>query len=856
MQETKEQKEGLKSILFFLFALILNLIIGIMVYHFTDISMNVSKGSDTMYHIYRGQWLLSEIEKGNIYPIYNPVWYNGVELMRYWTPMAAYLMAFCHFMAKNISNFPAFFPRYHGGYTFGGFSLFAGLIYFIGAMNWSIIGICKKRKFLGLIIGILYMFIPTGIYLYYGEGNLPRSLIIAILPLFMYSISGFISTEKRKYILYTALSFSLMVLCHVGYAGMVAISFLFFIIISIITEFFENNKEMLHHVKKIGTLFFAVIFGILITGIFLYPSLKGGLAQNSKNTSRVAILFFQPLLKTLNPIAKYKEGYAYYYYGISLFLIALFGVFGSRKKQRPIFITALLIVVLTAEIFGKSLTSMPGGQFLWMLRFLPIAASITFYSIMEWKTLKKPILYILIAFIFLDSIQMLKIYKNTGNFKKPEDPYIDVAKNSFLVEAKKLTNNRIALMDASSGTYYLTGMGKSTNQMLGQGWEASSTANQIVRVNEAYEFGNYMYMFDRMKELGVDVICFNKNLPIQSKYKTKKVLDAAFKNGYKRVRESKDFSLYKLKDVNSTFGVISKYEGIAIGKAAEYISTTFPNVETSDERYIDDFTLKDLLKYKTVYLTKFEYRDLKKAEQLIKNISDKGIKVYIMADGLPINPHTQTKKFLGVEAMNINFENAYPLIHTNRYGNFATKLFDEDMLNWSTVYLNGLDKIDASINVLEKKLGAMGTKYNDNIHFIALNLTYFYATTKDKNVGRLLSLYTNNSFDNLPKRKIVPTEVIYLPREIRIKTFHDNVNTTIATHDIFTGNYRVSGRLVYVNKGNTIIKMHYPYLKQGITMSILGIIFLITLIIAPWSRILSSEEEKLKLQEKEDNKVE
>jgi hypothetical protein len=40
------------------------------------------KGSDSMYHVYRGDWILNSIESGDIWPLYNPVWYNGVELMR------------------------------------------------------------------------------------------------------------------------------------------------------------------------------------------------------------------------------------------------------------------------------------------------------------------------------------------------------------------------------------------------------------------------------------------------------------------------------------------------------------------------------------------------------------------------------------------------------------------------------------------------------------------------------------------------------------------------------------------------------------------------------------------------------
>ena len=60
---------------------------------------NYPTGSDTMYHIYRGDYVYNSIKSGNWYPIYNSMWYNGVELLRYWAPLGAYFMAFCQLLA-------------------------------------------------------------------------------------------------------------------------------------------------------------------------------------------------------------------------------------------------------------------------------------------------------------------------------------------------------------------------------------------------------------------------------------------------------------------------------------------------------------------------------------------------------------------------------------------------------------------------------------------------------------------------------------------------------------------------------------------------------------------------------------
>ena len=56
-------------------------------------------GSDTMYHIFRGDYVYNSIKEGSWYPIYNSMWYNGVEIMRYWAPLTAYYMALCQMIA-------------------------------------------------------------------------------------------------------------------------------------------------------------------------------------------------------------------------------------------------------------------------------------------------------------------------------------------------------------------------------------------------------------------------------------------------------------------------------------------------------------------------------------------------------------------------------------------------------------------------------------------------------------------------------------------------------------------------------------------------------------------------------------
>lgn len=88
-------------------------------------------GSDTMCHIYKGSVLYQALKNGNWYPLFDPMWYNGVEMMRYWAPMPVYFLAMCQALA--------------GGDCFGGYLVFLGIVSFLGALSWFVIGRAPRQ---------------------------------------------------------------------------------------------------------------------------------------------------------------------------------------------------------------------------------------------------------------------------------------------------------------------------------------------------------------------------------------------------------------------------------------------------------------------------------------------------------------------------------------------------------------------------------------------------------------------------------------------------------------------------------------------------------------------------------------
>ena len=781
------------------------------------------RGSDSMYHVYRGDWLLKSVEAGDIWPLYNPVWYNGVELMRYWPPIAAYLMAFCQFIARSL---PVIFTE---NYVFEGFAVYCGAVYFIGSLSWTVVGIVKDRRALSVVLGILWFFMPQSLHVLFAEGNLPRILIMSVFPLAFLFINEYLKKGGVRNFIGTAVTFFIMCACHVGYTGMVALACLLYLLVYRLCCFTGMNK-LQKSGKRDLELIVAVLAGFLLSGVFLFPALKGGLASNTSNASQAAEGFFQSIFITINPVKKIQDGYSDSYFGIVLFLLSLFGAIASKKRARAGFITAIIIVLLTSKTAAPIIQSMPGGSLMWMMRFLQIAQAMILFSMLEWDSLKKPLVVAAASLLTLDCALSTWTLKPGKNVPSTVSGYFENMKDTTLIDAAKaITQNRIAVIDSSkalfNNVFYLTDYDDSSaNQLFGQGWEASSTSLQIAQINEAFDYGYYYFMFDRLLEFGCDTVLVKKDAAAVYPYNEKEAELAATARGYVNKYDEGRYVVYHYDGIEGNYGTVSSYEGIAIGNGAYYISMMFPKICEAPSEYIDDFTLEELSSYDIIYLDGFLYHDVEVAEDLITKASESGTRVYVLADGIPENYQSKTNRFLGVECQSVQFDNGFPAFHTKPFGDIELALFPKDIKDWKTVYMNGLTEVLGWSEVLGEEMPFWGKGTNDNINFIGFNLTYYYSRTRDIYVGEILAGIVDVSEYELPERKIVPIDITYGENSITVNSPEDNVNTSLAEHDIFRGNIRNFNRLVYVDSGETVITYKYPYLAQGCLVSFAGLV--------------------------------
>lgn len=808
-------------------------------------------GSDTMYHIFRGDYVYNSIKEGSWYPIYNSMWYNGVEIMRYWAPLTAYYMALCQMIA--------------GGGQLAGYLIFVGSVCFFNSISWLIIGRKMNRPYLGAFVGLIWFFMPNNLLALFVEGNLARSLCMIFLPVFIYAVCEYLSERKRIYIPIIIVTFALMAMCHLGYAGMIALAVLIYCIVYM---FQQGNK------RAVLEVIVSILLGFMVLGIWLVASLNGGITSldNSENMAN----FFQKLVVTLNPLDRIKSNNSHFYYGLAACIIAVCGIFLGYKKSRTGFVTAVVILVCTTTAMYPVLSLLPGSQYLWMLRFISIALCFILYSFLKWDTLKKPLVLLMCALLIADIVPSLTLitggslftednkislsgmfsrYNSTSEDNSSDISLIDdilslnmtdtgeaearinqTQNYTLISKAQNITGQRLALMDASSlgamGAWLTADWNNGVPAAFGAGWEAANTSTNIANLNKAMAESRFYYMFDRCEELGNDTVIVRLSQLNKYTGTLDKLDEAANAVGYKLVDYNGDYRLYHL-DVNGNWGTISTYEAIGIGSGASGISLRFPAVEETYSYNLDDYTFEQLSQYKEIFLDGFTYNDKEAAEELIIRLSEAGVKIIISADSIPQDKRTHTQTFLGVTCNAVKFENGYPEMNT-RIGRVYTDMFPQGHTEWNTVYLDGLDTSYGSVDDNGLSLDFYGTVKNDNIIMCGLGIMNFYSMTGDKTVGRLLENMSGLTQETLPQRKIVPLTIDYTGSTITITSNEDNVNTALAYHDIFSTaqNIEKKNNLMYIQKGTTVINIKVPYVWQGAIVSIAGIILSVVWVIA------------------------
>lgn len=705
------------------------------------------------------------------------------------------------------------------GNVINAYNIFIAFTFWVGAFGWLLWGIKEKRIYLALALGLLWFCLPDNLRVFFSEGNIPRAFVAIFLPYLLYFIWQFIE-YKKKYALIISIFFMILIIfCHIMIAAMLGITiFIYLLYYGILNKKIGPSVQML-----VGLL-----LSFALCGFWLYPALQGGLMSlDSEAVSSVMKSLTFPFTQSLNPMLRYGN-IEIFYFGISVMFIAFTGIFLSKRKSIPGFLTVITIFIGTTTALVPILIKLPLNQLLWMMRFTPVVYGIFLVSILTWKKLKKFAVVILVIILAADCYVSFKLLA----FNSAPNPEIV----NFLNDGIKATNQRIAILDESEfgsfPSFYLTNSTNQTSYAYGWAWQGAKTAQNIVLINTALENEYYVYMFDRCLELGCDTVIVKKD-----KVKNfDNLISGANRNQYNLIKEYNLVYLFK-RQTPQQFGMTIRYYGLAVGKSSPNISLEFPGFEVGNTNFIDDYTLEDLLSYKVIYLSDFLYHDKIKSQQLVLSASEKGVKFIIDMNRVPNDPINNRMTFLDVTAQPIQFENKLPdLYYVNL--TYVPTTFKEEYKNWNTVYLENLENPYGFSWFYGNKLDFIGTSKNSNITFIGFNILYHGIVNKDSNV---ISIFENEMGilkNTLPKRTIKEINIEYSKNTIKMIGPCNDINTTFANLDSFAidGQSYAKHNLLFMKNNSITINMTYPYLKQGILVSSVGFVLEFILVINLYKR--------------------
>lgn len=790
-EETIKKNKRIKSLIV---SFIILFICSLVTLYIINLNGIYPWGSDTFSHLYKAEILHDSLKSGKLFLNYEPNWYNGIQPFRYWAPMTYYILAIINLFINNI---------------FITFNIFILFVFIVGGTGFILWGYFLKRQYLGLIFGIMWFFVPDNLRILFSEGNIPVVMVNILIPfVFLFYYKSIVENKKKNYFALSILM-AIVTLNHARLSVMIWVGLFIFAIVDSIL-----NKR----VAKNCSILIVTFLGIMLSAFWLVPASSGGIIEMEKEAilERMRGLSY-PLSHSLNPMTRLNNKEAYYF-GASFAMIAIFGIAFSYRREKVGFISGLIVLLGTTTAALPLLKDMPLNKIFGMSRLTTIALGMIVVSILLWKNLKKIILAIFVLLLALDSTVSFNILGFNTGYPSELANILDIASN--------VATQRIAILDNSQygsfPSYYLSYNDKSNvkAQTYGGAGQRVSTEKNIVKINNAIEKNYFLIMFDRSLELGADTLVVKKD--VIKRYD--ELEEASSYAGYEKYYENDDAIIYKL-PIDHKYGVKVEYEGLAIGKYSINIIYKFPNFIRGESQYIDDYTVEELSKYKSVFLSGFKFRDKKNAERIVTEAAKLGVKILIDSTGIDY------KGFLGKVPQDIMLKNNYGEVLFNGE-KVILEPFPEGISDFKSTFFSGNSLSDNKNYTLIENHVIEFLSYNeDNIGFIGLNIPYFMTMTNSYNATKIMESALGMESGVLPKRDIVKLDIDIIDDEIKIYSDEEDVVTSIAAIDVLNnieGNFSVVNNLVKIEDKEVTLKVGYPpNILLGVKISVLSLIMII-----------------------------
>lgn len=695
-------------------------IIALLAYHqilWPPVGQGYPWGSDTWGHLFKAEYLYHQIMQGNYYPQFTEYWYNGTQPFRYWAPLPYYILAFFRagcgdiFTAANLFIFTC--------------ALFGGLSFLLLAP--------RMRLWPAVMAGTVWMVWLDNVRVAFSEGNLPRVLATALLPLLFILFLNIIEKEKlSKNIIIIIILVQLIILSH---AMIAAIYCLCLTLFTFFLWAFGGCR------LKTAVLAIAVLLlGIVSSAWWLLPSLTGGITEINTEAVKEIVQFVSAGV-SFNPFHRFTDRETFYW-GISL--IAAIAVTFYTWKSKPIWarslaVSGIILILITFPLMRELYITLPLSHLLWPLRFSSFAAMAVISSCLcfnlpeqrqKWlKANLKTSAVIAAIFIMLltDCWFSLPLLSHTGKAS------FNLIQSAEFI--KKTPGWRIATIDLSqlgSAPSYVFSELFGMEQVFGWAWQGAITSNNIMLLNTGLDSNYYPFLFRSCVDLGAtDLVVKDDVIDDIQEFRR-----AAEQAGYKQENSFGEISIWHSGD--HPYLVVKEPECLLIGKYAGTIALQFPEVEMGIHSEIDSYSSEYLQRYKKLILSGASWHSKSNAEQIIKDYVSAGGQVFVELAGMPENVLAKQPEFLGVYGETVSLQNNIEIFGAN--SRYSLIPFSPDIELWKAYVPMGLDKVELEFSYYGKQAAVYGYKLlnNQKIYFLGGNLFFHTLKTGDTMAMKLL----------------------------------------------------------------------------------------------------------------------
>lgn len=662
--------------------------------------------SDTLGHVLKVEYLKQQIEQGILYPDLLPAWYMGVQMLRYYPPLPYYVLVGLTWVTGD-----AIFAA----------NGFIALCAWLGALFCLL-----YRRWVGwwpaTAGGALWLLLPDNVRVALAEGNLPRVLATALLPLTLYLLLRTLEPDsRRQHWLGLSLCFALITLCHAMMAAIYATCCALLMALCWLGR--------IAPLKRAALALGCMALGLMLSGAWLLPSLTGGITELDSAAMTEALAVF-PWTTYLNPLLRMSDP-EIVYPGAVLLIATLISVFARRERMSiALALAGLFGIAITTPGFNAMFNALPMHNLLWPLRFVGIASFLLLLALM-WQAptwTSRPLVPILLALLLAaDSVVSIRLIH-----LRPVHPELRAVAN----QVAQLDGWREATLDysrlGSAASYLLTASGQ-REQLFGWAYQGARTARNVAALNEAIQQGHLSYALDRLTLMGVDDVVILNDILRDS------ALDAPLTaSGFAPRHVGRDLTLYH-RD-GAPRAIRARWPALGIGRNAQNLAYLFPQIILGTRVRVDDYTPDELMVYDTIVLSGFQWANRQQAEDIIRQVAEAGKRVVIDLTRSPDDPLAQEPHFMGVWGETILLGPG-PIQVAGQGRTLTLQSFTDQYSPWKAHTPQGLQ-----VEVLHHDyLGAQSVVLGYNqysagrVWFVGLNLPYHAALTRDTVAIELLS---------------------------------------------------------------------------------------------------------------------